>query len=63
MKVETAIIRFAGLLILVLSLLGLFVNSQFIWGSVIVSFMLLQSSYTGFCPAAMMFKRLGFNIK
>lgn len=59
MTVERAIRRLAGALVLIGVVLGLTVSP---WFFILVGFVglnLLQSSFTGFCPAEMIFKRLG----
>ena len=59
MTVERAVTAFAGLMVLLSLALWWFVHPGFIWLTVFVGFNLLQSSFTGFCPAAMVFRKLG----
>jgi len=37
----------------------IFVDVNFLWLTTFVGANLLQASFTGFCPAAMIFKKLG----
>jgi len=39
--------------------LGYYVSPYWYWLTVFVGANLIQSSFTGFCPAAMVFKKLG----
>jgi hypothetical protein len=59
MSIDRAVMAFAGALVLVSVLLTLFVNPLWVWLTVFVGANLLQASFTGFCPAAMIFKSLG----
>jgi hypothetical protein len=35
------------------------VSPYFLWFTVFIGFNLIQSAFTGFCPAAIIFKKLG----
>lgn len=59
MTLDSAVLRFAGVVILVSLLLAHYVNPNWIWLTVFVGVNLIQTSFTGFCPAAMIFKKLG----
>ena len=59
MSVERWVMRFAGTVVLVSLLLAHFVNPNWLWLSAFVGANLLQSSFTGFCPLAIVLKRLG----
>ncbi|HQS71182.1 MAG: sulfurtransferase [Novosphingobium sp. 28-62-57] len=59
MTLDTAIFRFAGVMVLVSLALAHWVNPAFLWLTAFVGVNLIQSSFTGFCPAAMVFKKLG----
>lgn len=61
MKLENAIRALAGTLILVSLALSHYVNPNWIWLAVFVGANLLQSAFTGFCPAETVFKKLGFD--
>jgi len=39
--------------------LTLWVSSLFIWFTVFIGLNMLQSAFTGFCPAAALFRKLG----
>lgn len=59
MSVEIAIIRFAGFMILLSVALTYWVSPNFVWLTLFVGANLFQSSFTGFCPVAILFKKLG----
>ncbi|MDQ0466743.1 hypothetical protein QO010_004539 [Caulobacter ginsengisoli] len=59
MTLDRAVMAFAGAMVLVSLALTQFVHPAWIWLTVFVGANLLQASFTGFCPAAMAFKRLG----
>lgn len=59
MPLDTAVLRFAGLVVLVSVLLAITVHPYWIGLTIFAGLNLLQASFTGFCPAAMIFKKLG----
>jgi len=59
MTVNNAVTAFAGVMIFVSLLLTHYVHPNFVWFTAFIGFNLLQSSFTGFCPAAMIFKKMG----
>ena len=59
MTLDRAVLAFAGSVLLVSLLLTYFVSSYFVWLSAFVGFNLIQSAFTGFCPAAIVFRKLG----
>ena len=59
MSLDTAILRFAGVMVLLSVLLTVYVSPLFVWFTVFIGLNLLQSSFTGFCPAAMLFRTFG----
>ena len=59
MTVNRAITAFAGLMILLSLALTLWVSPHFIWLTAFVGANLLQSSFTGICPAASVFRAMG----
>jgi len=59
MSIEKAITCFAGIMVLLSVGLTYWVNANFVWLTEFVGANLLQSSFTGFCPAASFFKMLG----
>ena len=59
MSLERMVSAFAGLMVLLSVLLTQFVHPGFIWLTVFVGANLFQQSFTGFCPAAMVMRKLG----
>lgn len=59
LSVETAIIRFAGFMVLLSLALTVWVHPNFVWFTAFVGANMFQSSFTGFCPAASVFRMLG----
>ena len=59
MSIDRAMFRFAGIMVLVSVVLTVYVSPLFMWLTVFIGANLLQSSFTGFCPAAIIFKKLG----
>ena len=59
MTLDRAVQAFAGVMVLVSVLLTRFVHPNFFWLTVFIGANLFQSAFTGFCPAAMVMKKLG----
>lgn len=59
MNVDRAVMGFAGLMILASLLLAYYVNPYWLALTAFVGLNLLQASITGFCPAAMIFRKFG----
>jgi hypothetical protein len=59
MSLDRSVLAFAGVMTLLSVLLTQFVSPHFMWFTVFIGVNLLQSSVTGFCPAAIVFKALG----
>jgi hypothetical protein len=59
MSIDRIVMGFAGSMVLIGTLLGMLVNSNFLFLSLFIGFMLLQSSITKFCPMAWIVKKLG----
>ena len=59
MNLDRAVMMFAGFMVLVSVALTHWVHPAWVWLTVFVGLNLLQASVTGFCPAAMLFRRLG----
>jgi len=59
MTLDRSVMLFAGCMVLVSVLLTAFISPLFIWFTVFIGVNLIQSSFTGFCPAAMVFRKLG----
>jgi len=58
-SLDRAVMMFAGFMVLVSLALTHWVHPAWVWLTVFVGLNLLQASITGFCPAAMLFRRLG----
>ncbi|WP_435257658.1 YgaP family membrane protein [Thioclava sp. FR2] len=59
MTLDRTVLAFAGLMTLLSVVLTLFVSPNFVWFTAFIGLNLLQSSFTGFCPAASIFKKFG----
>jgi hypothetical protein len=59
MSIDRLVMMFAGSVVLLSLLLAHFVSPLWLWLAAFVGANLLQSSLTGFCPLAMVLKRLG----
>ncbi len=60
MSIDKAMFAFAGTMVLVSVALTQLVHPGFMWFTVFIGANLLQSAFTGFCPAAKIFSALGF---
>ncbi len=59
MTVNQAVTAFAGFMVLLSLGLAWFVSPYFLALTALVGANLLQSAFTGFCPAASLFRKLG----
>jgi uncharacterized membrane-anchored protein YitT (DUF2179 family) len=59
MTINKAVMALAGFIVLLSVVLTQFVSPHFMWLTVFVGANLFQYAFTGFCPAAMIFARLG----
>lgn len=59
MTIDRFVMRFAGSVVLLSLVLAHFASPQWLWLTAFVGANLLQSSFTGFCPLAIVLKRLG----
>lgn len=59
MTLDRTILAFAGAMVLLSVVLTAFVHPYFVWLTVFIGVNLIQSAFTGFCPAALVFKALG----
>jgi len=59
MTIDRAVFLFAGVVVLASALLTWLLSPYWLLLTGFVGLNLIQSSFTGFCPAAMVFKRLG----
>lgn len=61
MSIDRAVLVIAGTMILVALLLGAFVSEAVgFWLMIFIAVNLIQSAFTGFCPAAILLKKMGF---
>ncbi|MFD3189767.1 DUF2892 domain-containing protein [Sedimentitalea sp. HM32M-2] len=59
MTLDRTVMMFAGFMILLSVVLTALVSPLWMWFTVFIGANLIQSSITGFCPAAMLFRKLG----
>jgi hypothetical protein len=59
MTLDRSVLAFAGCMVLLSVALTAWVSPYFVWLTVFIGLNLLQSAFTGFCPAAVAFRRLG----
>jgi hypothetical protein len=59
MSIDRAVMMFAGFMVLVSLALGFYVSPYWYLLTAFVGVNLMQASVTGFCPAAMVFRKLG----
>lgn len=60
MTIDRMVLAFAGFVVLLGVCLAHFVHPWWIGLSIFAGLNMIQAAFTGFCPAAMMFKKLGF---
>lgn len=60
MNVDRAVLAFAGVMILLSLALTVYVSPYWMWFTAFIGANMLQAAFTGFCPAAMIFGKLGF---
>ena len=59
MTIDRVVFAVAGSFILISLLLAHFHSENWLWFTAFVGANLLQSAFTGFCPMAMLLKKLG----
>jgi len=59
MTLDRAVLGFAGIVVLASLALAHFVHPAWLWLAVFAGANMLQASVTGFCPAALIFKKAG----
>lgn len=59
MTIENGVRIIAGSMILLSAILTQFVHPGFIWFTVFIGLNLLQSAFTGICPATFLVKKFG----
>ena len=60
MNIDRAVLAFAGFMVLLSIALTVWVSPYFAWLTVFVGLNMLQASFSGLCPAAWAFRKLGF---
>ena len=60
MNIDRFVFAFAGLVVLASLALGHFVHPYWLFLTAFVGLNMLQAAFTGFCPLAMILKKLGF---
>ena len=59
MNIDRAVLAFAGIVVLTGILLGSLYSPWWLLLSAFAGLNMFQSAFTGFCPAAIVFRRLG----
>ncbi len=59
MTIDKAVMIFAGTVVLVSLALATTMNINWLWLTAFVGANMIQAPLTGFCPAAMIFKKMG----
>lgn len=59
MNLDRSVMAFAGVVVLLSSILSLTVHPYWIALTIFAGLNMLQASFTGICPAAMIFRKLG----
>lgn len=59
MSIDKAVMAFAGAMVLVSLLMGIYVSAYWFWLTGFVGANLFQASFTGFCPLAIMLRKFG----
>jgi hypothetical protein len=59
MNIDKAVLAFAGLVVLLGLALGYMVSPYWYLLTAFAGLNMIQASFTGFCPAAIVFKKLG----
>ena len=62
MSIDRAVFAFAGVMVLLSATLVALVSPWFLLFTAFIGLNMLQSAFTGFCPAAMIFKRMGCRV-
>jgi len=59
LNIDKLVFRIAGSLVLISVLLSRVHSAHWLWFTAFIGFNMLQSSFTGFCPSAAVFKLFG----
>jgi len=60
MNIENGVRVVAGSMVILSVILTSYVHSDFVWLTLFIGLNLIQSAFTGFCPAVMILKKIGF---
>jgi len=58
MSAERALTAFAGFMVLLSVVLTVYVHENFVWFTVFIGANLFQQSFTGFCPATIVLRKV-----
>ena len=61
MNVDRAVLAFAGFVVLLGLALGTYVNAYWYLLTAFAGLNMIQAAFTGFCPAAIVFRKLGLS--
>lgn len=59
MNVDRAVLAFAGIMVLISLALAWYFSPYWLLFTAFVGLNMLQSAFTGFCPAAIVFRKMG----
>jgi hypothetical protein len=59
MNIDRAVLAFAGMVVLVSLALAWYINPWWLALTAIAGLNMVQAAFTGFCPAALVFKKIG----
>ena len=59
MSIDNAVLAFAGFMVLLSLALGVYVSQYWLLLTAFAGLNMLQAGFTGICPAATIFKKLG----
>ena len=59
MTLDSAVFRFAGVVVLASLALAHWVDQRWLWLTAFAGANMFQASFTGWCPAATVFRKLG----
>jgi len=59
MTVERTLFAFAGVMVMLTSMLAMFHSPNWGWATLFIGFNCFQSSFTGFCPPGWLMKKFG----
>lgn len=62
MSIDRAVLVFTGCMVLLSAALVYLVSPWFLLFTVFIGLNMIQSAFTGFCPAALVFKGLGCRV-